>query len=273
MPRDGSNVYSTPPGTAAVSGTSISSSAFNQLISDIAADLNTPRPISAGGTGATSPETAIEALGAAPANSRLVPWDAGDIKPTRRKTAAPGWLFCFGQAVLRASYADLDEAIYVGDTLNATAPDGYRTTSMSSPSANRSTSGQYIVVPDYRGITLAGRDNMGGTAAGRLTAATIDGTVLGNSGGNQVHVLTQAQLPAIKPAISINDPGHAHGHQKAGVSSAAGDPGENVGRIYTNGTTNPATTGITAAFAANLGAGAGHPNVQPTAIVNFVIKT
>ena len=54
MPRDGSGVYSTPAGTTAVPDTTIESAKYNANVNDVAQDLNTPRPIVAGGTGATS---------------------------------------------------------------------------------------------------------------------------------------------------------------------------------------------------------------------------
>ena len=54
MPRNGSGVYSKPAGTTAVPNTVIESAKYNSTIDDIAQDLNTARPIVAGGTGATS---------------------------------------------------------------------------------------------------------------------------------------------------------------------------------------------------------------------------
>lgn len=63
MPRSGSGIYSKPAGTTAVPNTTITSSQFNTTIDDIAADLNYPRPIVNGGTGATSASAARTALG------------------------------------------------------------------------------------------------------------------------------------------------------------------------------------------------------------------
>lgn len=65
MPRDGSNIYSKAAGTTAVAGTTIESAKFNAVVDDIAADLNLPRPIVAGGTGASSASAARTALGLA----------------------------------------------------------------------------------------------------------------------------------------------------------------------------------------------------------------
>ena len=64
MPRDGSGVYSTPPGTHGTPNTTILSANYNSNVDDVAADLNTPRPIVAGGTGATTAAGALTALGA-----------------------------------------------------------------------------------------------------------------------------------------------------------------------------------------------------------------
>lgn len=66
MPRDGSDVYSKPANTAAVSGQAISSSKYNQTIDDIVSDLNLARPIVAGGTGETTASAALTALGGLP---------------------------------------------------------------------------------------------------------------------------------------------------------------------------------------------------------------
>jgi hypothetical protein len=63
MPRDGSNVYHRPPGTDAVTDTTIESSKYNAFVADVEQDLNTPRPIVAGGTGASDAATAIANLG------------------------------------------------------------------------------------------------------------------------------------------------------------------------------------------------------------------
>src|SRR6185369_3563254 len=81
-----------------------------------------------------------------------------------------------------------------------------------------------IALPDFRGRALAGLDDMGSTAAGRLTS-TYFGTsaiVLGASGGAESQTLTTAQLPAHSHANSLTDPGHSH-QIKAGSSGGGTD--------------------------------------------------
>lgn len=53
MPRNGSGVYTLPPGSTFVPNTLAQSSVVNGINNDLATDLNTPRPIVAGGTGAS----------------------------------------------------------------------------------------------------------------------------------------------------------------------------------------------------------------------------
>ncbi len=63
MSRDGSNIYSAPAGTLAVSGTPIESAKYNAFVNDLVADANLPRPIVAGGTGATTAGAALVNFG------------------------------------------------------------------------------------------------------------------------------------------------------------------------------------------------------------------
>jgi len=58
MPRDGSGVY-TQPFPDVVSGTTIESAKYNGNVNDVEQDLNTPRPIVAGGTGAATAHDAL----------------------------------------------------------------------------------------------------------------------------------------------------------------------------------------------------------------------
>jgi hypothetical protein len=72
MPRDGSGIYTTPPGTTAVPDTTIESTKYNNNVADVATDLNAARPVIAGGTGATNALDARAALGAEVASPAVV---------------------------------------------------------------------------------------------------------------------------------------------------------------------------------------------------------
>jgi hypothetical protein len=94
MPRDGSGNYSTLPGTHGVADATIESAPYNANVDDVANDLNTPRPVVAGGTGASNPTTARANLGAevsAPlvTNYDTQVWESGSFKSAAGATGAP----------------------------------------------------------------------------------------------------------------------------------------------------------------------------------------
>jgi Chaperone of endosialidase len=64
MPRDGSGIYTTFAGTDGISGATIPSTPYNRNVHDVEQDLNAPRPIVAGGTGASNATQALINLGA-----------------------------------------------------------------------------------------------------------------------------------------------------------------------------------------------------------------
>jgi len=94
MGRDGSGVYHRPPGTDAVPDTTIESSKYNAYVADIEQDLNLPRPIVAGGTGANNALQAMQNLGGEIAkqiitNYSSAPWVNGSFYSAAGATGAP----------------------------------------------------------------------------------------------------------------------------------------------------------------------------------------
>jgi hypothetical protein len=94
MPRDGSNIYHRPPGTDAVPDTTIESTKYNSNVADVEQDLNVPRPIVAGGTGAANAHDAMIALSGEIANQVVTNYDthpfvAGSLWSAPGATAGP----------------------------------------------------------------------------------------------------------------------------------------------------------------------------------------
>lgn len=197
--------------------------------------------------------------------------------PYSEATIPAGWLPCSGAAVSRTTYSAL-HAIAAASAYPHGSGDGATT----------------FNVPDYRGRTGVGKDDMGGVAANRMTAAGsgITGTTLGATGGAEVVALTVGQLaahshsvtggPTLSGAPGFSDPSHAHtdpNTQGTGVSGSGG-----AVRGDANGTSSFNVTGITVTVGtlavsagslavASQGSGSAHQNTQPSLIVNKIIKT
>lgn len=161
-------------------------------------------------------------------------------------TLPTGFLFCDGSAVSRTTYAALFTAI--GTTHGA----GNGTTTFN--------------LPDYRGRVGAGKDNMGGVSANRLSTQ-VTGTTLGATGGAEEHTLTSSQIPA--HTHPVTDPGHTHATSATGSGQGHGGSLPNTVE-YGSANTGSNTTGITVGN--NTGGGSAHTNVQPTIVCNKIIK-
>ncbi len=109
-------------------------------------------------------------------------------------------------------------------------------------------------MPDIRGRVIAGLDNMGGTPANRITNAAVGivGTTLGAFGGSQTHTLTEAQIPA--HYHPIGDRNGASGQTDGGcISASISAPPIRSRTEYAGG-------------------GQAHNNVQPTIMMNYIVK-
>ncbi len=121
---------------------------------------------------------------------------------------------------------------------------------------------------DKRGRVEAGIDG----GVGRLTAAGFGGAAtLGSVGGAiETVTLSVAQLPAHTHANTLTDPGHFHSFifTQSGLAQAGAAAGTVI-NAPTN--TDVKTTGITINNA-SVGSGSSVPNVQPTMIVNKIVR-
>jgi microcystin-dependent protein len=176
------------------------------------------------------------------ASSAVTP--AGIVSQYAGTTAPTGWLMCYGQDVSRTIESDLFAAI--GETYGS--GDGSTT----------------FNVPDARGRVIAGLDNMGGTSANRLTgqlAGQLNGDTLGATGGAESVTLTTGEIPAHTHTGNVD----LRTNWESGTSSQSP-----VG----TGSARYDGTGSSPAFTTNsTGGGAAHNNLQPTLILNYIIKT
>lgn len=259
IPRDSQGQYTLPSGYRAVTGQKVLASQHNPPLEDMAAAMtgSLPRSGSAPMTGDlpmggfrvtnVAPGTASsDAVTKAQIDALFFP---GIVIDYAGATEPSGWLFCDGREVSRSAYSALFSAI--GTQFGA---------------GNGSTT---FNLPDLRGRVSAGRDNMSIPPADRL-AAVIASYTLGAAGGFQTVALSAANNGP--HTHGVTDPGHAH-TVPVGNNPRGGNWSGGGGNAFAD-TAHQTTT---AASSANIsiqssGSGVAHLNVQPTLILNKIIK-
>lgn len=297
MPSDSNGVHSLPSGYLAITGETIQASQHNPPLEDLSAAM-TQRLMRTGAAPMLGPLKAVDGTAGAPGltfasatssglyktsngigvtvnGSKVAEFGAGGIAkgilpiglgplPWSRLTAPAGWLLCYGQTLNRADYPDLW----------AVAQDEIAAGNAFYNNGNGSTT---FGIGDMRGCVVAARDNMGGTAAGRLSAffEGADSKILGARSGSQSVTLTTSQMPAHGHAFSGSTSvggGHTHSFGKAyGSNDASGvGPTPEGGSSYSTnyaGDHVHSFSGVTS----NNGSGQAHGNVQPTMVTNFIL--
>lgn len=155
-----------------------------------------------------------------------------------------------------------------------------------------------LPLPDKRGRASVGRDDLGGSAASRLTSNSTNGanaTAIMGAGGAQTHTLTAAQIPVNLSGETDSQGAHTH----TGSTNTTGahshtyntrDQGEGdwamraaVGSIETNSTNSAGSHSHTLSINSNgahthtvtltnPGGGQAHSNTQPWIACNYIIK-
>ncbi len=171
------------------------------------------------------------------------------------------FVFPYGQAISRSIYSTLFSL------LSTTYGSGDGSTTFN--------------VPDLRGNILAGKDDMGGSAANRITnvGSGIVGTALGAMGGSQNKTIVTANLPAYTPAGSVSITGVSMNYR----ARSTGAPGDDVSTISvgcSNGSslgTLSAALGFVSGGASFTGTAQGGTStpiqiMPPTIICNYIMR-
>jgi microcystin-dependent protein len=174
-------------------------------------------------------------------------------------TEPTGFLFCYGQAVDRTTYARLFAVV----STTYGVGDGATTFNL----------------PDLRGRVAAGQDDMGGVSANRLTGLSggVNGDTLGASGGSESFTLAEANLPSHEHdffATTTSDGSHNHSYGNAGGTTTRDSSGSTTvangasGNTSNDGSHNHDISGTTE----TAGSGIAMPHIQPTIILNYIIR-
>ncbi len=161
-----------------------------------------------------------------------------------------GWLLCDGQELSETTYATLFDAISTTYNTGGEAGGNFR-------------------VPDARGRVSAGKDDMGGASANRLTDQTggLNGDTLGDTGGEEVHTILEAEL-ADHTHLCVTDDDDGAALTNSNYISKSREGGTSSFSRYrlTAGDTT-ATVGLTT----SVGSDTPMNVVQPTIIMNKII--
>jgi microcystin-dependent protein len=232
-------------------------------------------PSSGGGGGASVDATTVLAT--------------GDVKPKYGTGSLTGFVRLNGRTIgsatsgaterANADVQTLFEYLWTADA-NLAVSGGRGGSANADWGANKT-----IALPDFRGRAPAALDDMGNSAAGRLTSSFFGASavVLGNAGGGESKTLVTGNLPAYTPAgslaVALNDPGHTHGVTYS-VGDANGCCGLQTSNLNSSGSTkvsNTGTTGITVSSQTFTGTAQGGTStafnlVQPTILITYYIK-
>lgn len=202
----------------------------------------------------------------------------GVIKDYVGTTAPTGYVLADGKTIGDASSGateranadtqDLYVLLYASMSDTQAPVSGGRSGNSATDFGNHKT----ITLPDLRGRVVAGLDNLGGTAASRLTnvamGANFATTTNGAAGGTQSVTLTAAQMAA--HTHGVTDPGHFHSYTAPSSAFGAAAGAQNVVLTNVGQNTDTKTTGIT--INNNTGAGNGHSVVNPVMVLSKIIK-
>jgi len=210
----------------------------------------------------------------------------GVIKDYIGTTAPSGYVLASGLTLgdassgatgrANADTSDLFVLIYTSMSNSEAAVSGGRTgagTSAAEAAADYAAH-KTIALPDLRGRVVAGDDNMGGTTASRITnaGAGIVGTTNGASGGTQTVTLTTTELPAHTHTIASTP--HTHNFEFASIFAGGAVP-VNVMQPIGSGGSNTASSAASPTLSTatdSRGSGSAFSKVQPTYILNKIIK-
>lgn len=175
---------------------------------------------------------------------------SGVILPYGGASAPSGFLLCDGSSVLRASFPTLFSAI--GTSFG-------------------SVDGTHFNIPQ-----MARRVPMGAGGSG----SGVIGNTVGSTGGEEAHALTAAEngththiQDAHTHPLNINDSGVSDaGLNSVNFLNNSTSSSQTIGRSTSN-SQNSAIIASTTATNQNSGSGTPHNTIQPSIVVNYIIKT
>jgi microcystin-dependent protein len=296
MPSDANGVYSLPSGSTAVTGETIQASTHNTPIEDISlaisqrlmrsgvAPMTGPLKIVDGAVGSPAVKFSTDGttgfykttngIGVSVGGAKVAEFTSSGLSlkigmmiPWVLLSAPSGWVLPYGQTLSRTTYADLwtiaQDEISNGNTF-----------------FNNGDGSTTFGIGDMRGRVPAGKDDMGGTSASRLSNVISGGSVtLGNVGGEQTHTIARSELPNVAPTFTgtqgtvnvTSTDGAAFISQPIGISVSTGgsaSAGTGFSIVHSSGNFTP--SGTVSSINGNVSQTAMNVT-QPSMICNYIL--
>ena len=185
-------------------------------------------------------------------------------------TAPTGWLLCDGSTKSTTTNPELANLYAViGTTYGGTGATSFR-------------------LPDLRGRIPMGAGTGNQYDSSKVDTGDLSARTLGDYVSNaETHTLTAAEIPghthpnALTGTTTFASSGHAHVvytdgtmsyHMGNGIYYTEGNTIPDVGAVNTVGPSGGGTASVGLTNNANTGGGGAHNNVQPSTVINFIIK-
>lgn len=199
----------------------------------------------------------------------------GDVKPTFKTSADPGWLMlddtAMGSATSGAANASASNQALFTTLFNNTSDTACPLLTSTGSATTRAGQGTAaaawaancrMTLPKMLGRALAAA----GAGAG-LTSRALAATF-----GEENHLLTTGEMPSHNHTASSTDSGHSHTYsQPTAYNFVAGSTSTAIGLPSNTANTGTASANITTTVNSN-GGGGSHNNMQPSFFTNFMIK-
>lgn len=243
-------------------------------------------------TAATSSTLTLSANATATATGvvlTIIPWGNGDGSTTFNVPDLRGYVTAGignmgGTASGRLSVSTTGTTTAASAVVTAIPSTASLTVSMKAIGAALPSGVTIASIDSATQVTLSSGTGVTAATGGAIRFCVFDSHTIGATGGVQTHTLAAAQIPQHNHPVFLNDPGHSHSTNAIYFTGANNISGGSTANLNIQALASTSvSTGITVRdttggggtanqTAVNAAGGSAHPNLQPTMVLNKIIK-
>lgn len=208
----------------------------------------------------------------------------GVMMPYVALTAPTGWVRANGRTIGSAASGATERANADTSSLYTLLWNSYSnsvcpvSTGRGASAAADFAANKTITLPDLRGRSFFGLDDMGSSAASRLGVVMTSATTNGASGGTETHTLVSGELPAHTHTFSgttSTDGAHTHTYNAPNITLSTAPNNSGNGAASTTSTSTSSAGSHSHTFSgttSSTGSGTAHANMPPAWLTTYIIK-